>query len=145
MPLRRQAPVTLLNSESGVQGRGRGKTTKCSTQNAPSSCHTDKEPLQPKAQGIWSIHKYKKTTNNNNYHYWPQLLPGVNSVKFHLTSLKKKKKEETIILYNNICAIIILFESFVIKYCIYIFANNGASLEFIDDLMNFLLTAEVSW
>ena len=63
---------------------------------------------------------------------WPKLLLDVNSVKFHLTSLKKgRKKQETVILYNNICGIIIMFESFVINKILYIsiFGNNRASLE----------------
>ena len=38
----------------------------------------------------------------------------------HFNLIKKeRKKQETIILYNNICAIIIMFESFVINEILY--------------------------
>ena len=33
------------------------------TQNAPPSCHTDKQALQLKAQGIWCMHKYSTAWN----------------------------------------------------------------------------------
>ena len=46
-------------------GEGREKAAKCSTENAPSSHHTDQEAVQPKAQGIQHMHKYNKTTDNN--------------------------------------------------------------------------------
>ena len=64
-----------------VEGGGWGKTAKGSTKNASSSCHTNKQ-AQPKACGLWHMQVYNKTTDGN----MPQLLPVVNSVKFHLTS-----------------------------------------------------------
>ena len=90
-------------------GRRRWKAPKSSTQNAPYSRHTDKLALQLKARGSNPTHvckkqknkkqksktktktNKKKETNNN----WQQSLLVVNSVKFHLASLKieiKKKK-----------------------------------------------------
>ena len=45
--MRRQAPVALINSGRKVEG-GAGK--KLFAQNAPTSCHADKQALQSKAQ-----------------------------------------------------------------------------------------------
>ena len=63
-------------------GRGRWEVKnplklRC-THNAPSSHHTDKQVLQPKACGIQHMQKYTKTTDN-----CPQLLLVVNSLNLY--------------------------------------------------------------
>lgn len=71
------------------KGRDRKKTTRHSTQNA-SSCFTNEidklyNPKHDESYSCASNNNYNKTTDNNNR---PQSLLVVNSVKFHLTSVK---------------------------------------------------------
>lgn len=94
-------------------GRRRGKLPKSSTQNAPYSRQTDKLYNSKHEDRIQRMYvkkqknkkakqkqtQRKKETNNN----WQQSLLVVNSVKFHLPSLKieiKKKKLQSRILLS---------------------------------------------
>ena len=74
-----EVTVTLINYE---KYRGNGGEKPLLHTKYSSSHDTNKQALQPKAEGIWCMRKYSKTTDNN----WLQLLLVVNLVKFHLTS-----------------------------------------------------------